>query len=112
MARYLSALVAPALFFAFLRVSAGAPVELELADAGDAGPAPCVKFRGEARSTGYGYKHVVVLESQCKKDQTCDVSTDVNPVVQKVPISPGETKEVVTFLESPASAFVPKVTCK
>jgi hypothetical protein len=110
-ARTLAALVAPALVIAMLRVSAGAPAESPLAD--DAGPAPpCVKYWGEARSTGYGYTHVVVLRSECKKPQTCDVSTDVNPEVQKVPVSPGERKEVVTFLESPASAFTPRVSCK
>lgn len=112
-ARPFAALLAPALVFAFMRVAAGAPERpgpVELAD--DAGPAPCVKYWGEARSTGYGYRHVVVLKSECKKAQTCDVSTDVNPEVQKVPVAPGETKEVVTFLESPASGFTPRVTCK
>lgn len=110
MRRILSALVAPALVFALLRVSAGAVPPVE--PAADAGPAPCVRFWGEARPTGYGYRHVVVLESRCKTKQTCDVSTDVNPEVQKVPVDPGQTKEVVTFLESPASAFTPRVVCK
>lgn len=107
-ARLLSALAAPALVLCVLDVSAGAPVEL----ADDAGAAPCVKYWGEARPTGYGYRHVVVLHSDCKKPQTCDVSTDVNPEIQKVPVSPGETKDVVTFLESPVSAFTPRVICK
>lgn len=114
-ARLLAAAAAPALVFALLRGSAGAsPVALAQASpvAGDAGPAPCVKFWGEARSTGYGYRHVVVLKSECKKPQTCDVSTDVNPEVQSVGVAPGETKEVVTFLEAPASAFTPRVSCK
>lgn len=116
-ARPFAALLAPALVFAFLRVAAGAPERearlskpVELAD--DAGAAPCVKYWGEARPTGYGYRHVVVLKSGCKKAQTCDVSTDVNPEVQTVPVAPGETKEVVTFLESPASGFTPRVSCK
>jgi len=106
--RLLTALAAPALVLGFLGLSAAAPVEL----AADAGAAPCVKYWGEARPTGFGYRHVVVLKSECKKPQTCDVSTDVNPDIQQVPIAPSETKEVVTFLESPASAFTPRVVCK
>ncbi|MBI2391362.1 MAG: hypothetical protein HYV09_17360 [Deltaproteobacteria bacterium] len=112
MRRMTFALVAPALVFALLPVSAGAHPEVQPEPAADAGPAPCVRFWGEARPTGYGYRHVVVLESKCKTKQTCDVSTDVNPEVQKVPVDPGQTKEVVTFLESPASAFTPRVVCK
>ncbi len=112
--RLLTFLVAPALVLGLLGVSTGAPVELapRPAAASDAGPAPCVKFWGESRSTGYGYRHIVVLKSECKKPQSCDVSTDVNPEVQVVTVSPAETKEVVTFLESPASAFTPRVVCK
>lgn len=77
----------------------------------DAGP-PCVSWSGEARSTGYGYRHVVVLKSSCKVKKTCDVSTDVNPEVQSVAIAPSETKEVVTFFESTVPTFTPRVTCK
>jgi len=111
-ARLLTLFVAPALVVGLLSVSTGAPVELAPPAGADAGPAPCVKFWGEARSTGYGYRHVVVLKSECKKAQNCEVSTDVNPEVQVVPVAPAETKEVVTFLESPASAFTPRVVCK
>ena len=78
----------------------------------DAGPQQCVTWYGEARSTGYGYRHVVVLKSACKVKKTCDVSTDVNPDVQTVVIAPNETKEVVTFVEAPAAGFTPRVTCK
>jgi hypothetical protein len=78
----------------------------------DAGPTTCVKWRGEARSNGYGYKHVVVIDNGCKKPATCTVSTDVNPTPQTVTVAPQSTEEVVTFFDSPASAFVPNVTCK
>ena len=77
----------------------------------DAGP-PCVAFRGEARSTGYGYRHVVVLTSSCKVNRVCDVSSDVNPEIQKVTVAPNETREVVTFLESTVAQFTPRVACK
>jgi hypothetical protein len=79
-----------------------------LADAGVA----CVTWWGEARPTGYGFRHVVVLKSACTKPATCDVSTDVNPEIQKVTVAPGETREVVTFLEAPGSGFTPRVSCK
>ncbi|MGZ3417514.1 MAG: hypothetical protein ACXVEF_12775 [Polyangiales bacterium] len=84
-----------------------------LADAAapDAGAA-CVKWHGEARSNGFGYKHVVVIENGCKKPATCAVSTDVNPTVQNVTVAPATTEEVVTFFDSPVSAFVPNVSCK
>ena len=78
----------------------------------DAGPPQCVTWFGEARSTGYGYRHVVVLKSACKVKKTCDVSTDVNPEIQVVSIAPNETKEVVTFLEAVGPAFTPRVVCK
>ena len=76
----------------------------------DAGTS-CVAHRGEARSNGYGYRHVVVLTSSCAKVADCDVSSDVNPTVQKVVIDPKAVVEVVTFFDSPASTFVPKVAC-
>lgn len=95
---------------AVLWMAMGQPVARasHLADAG----VPCVSHRGEARPTGYGYRHVVILTSACKAKQVCDVSTDVNPEIEKVPIAPNETKEVVTFLEAPGPSFTPRVSCK
>jgi hypothetical protein len=89
---------------ALLALIGGAPMQ-------DAG-APCVTWHGEARMTGYGFRHVVVLKSACKVVKSCDVSTDVNPEVQKVSIAPNETKEVVTFLEAVGATFTPRVVCK
>ena len=71
----------------------------------------CVAFKGEARSNGYGFKHVVVLTSACPKIADCEVSTDVNPTVVKVEVAPKATVEVLTFLDSPVSGFTPKVKC-
>lgn len=78
----------------------------------DAGAQQCVAFHGEPRATGYGYRHVVVLTSSCKTNRVCDVSSDVNPEVQKVTIAPNETREVVTFVESTVAQFTPRVSCK
>ncbi len=90
-----------------ISLSSGAPVEPMAADAG-----PCITWTQEARPTGFGFRHVVILKSACKKTMSCDVSTDVNPEVQTVGVSPGETREVVTFLEAPGSGFTAKVSCK
>lgn len=79
---------------------------------GDAGvSAACVAVKGEARSNGYGFKHVVVLTSSCAKIADCAVSTDVNPKVEKVEVAPKATVEVITWFDSPSSAFVPNVQC-
>lgn len=77
----------------------------------DAG-ATCLAWWQESRPTGYGYRHVVVIKNGCKKPATCKVSTDVNPEVQTVAVPAGATVDVVTFLEAPAPAFVPTVSCK
>ncbi len=99
--------------FAGAEPSSSPHAEAEAADAGgsDAG-ATCVKWWGETRATGTGYRHVVLLSNGCTKAAVCDVSTDVNPEVQKVTVAPATIEEVVTFFDSPASAFTPNVTCK
>lgn len=107
--------LAAASFAAGLRLveadgSAPAPIAQD-AGTTDAGAA-CVKWWGEARSTGTGYRHVVLLSNGCTKPAVCDVSTDVNPEVQKVTVTPATIEEVVTFFDSPAYAFTPNVTCK
>jgi hypothetical protein len=82
------------------------------ADAGVEPPASaCTKSWGEARSTGLGYRHVVVVSNGCKRAVRCTVATDVAPEPQTVDVAPSASVEVVTFFESPASAFVPKVAC-
>jgi len=78
----------------------------------DAGVAVCWSYSQEARPTGYGYRHVVIVRNGCKKTMSCDVSTDVNPDVTNVSVPAGETREVVTFLEAPGAGFTAKVSCK
>lgn len=80
-------------------------------DAGPPSSAACVAVKGEARSNGYGWKHVVVLTSSCAKIADCSVATDVNPKATKVEVAPKATVEVVTWFDSPSSAFVPNVQC-
>ena len=73
--------------------------------------ATCVQWHGEVRARAYGYDHFVVLASGCKQAATCAVTTDVAPEVVRVAVAAGESKEVATFLGSPASVFHPSVSC-
>jgi len=71
----------------------------------------CIAVRAEARYGAAGYNHIVYLKSSCTKTYVCAVSTDVNPQPTTVTVPPGRTVDVVTFLGSPATVFVPKVDC-
>lgn len=82
---------------------------------GEASPradAACVRVRPEARYRNLGYDHIVHLDSGCDRDAFCDVSTDVNPAVQRVVAPARRSVEVVTFIGSPARVFSPKVSCE
>ena len=96
----------------------GAPARTPSVEANDAGAAAdaggtpaCVLVRAEARYIVAGYKHIVIITNGCSKPVSCAVSTNVNPEVQRVDVKPQTTVEVMTFLESPASTFVPYVRC-
>lgn len=71
----------------------------------------CVEAHGQARYSGYGYAHSVHVANQCDHEVVCHVSTDVNPQVHDVRLAPGASTDVATFLDSPASEFVPRVDC-
>lgn len=75
-------------------------------------PPECLKVTSEARYKGYGYEHVVMLDSQCARAQRCEVSTDVNPDKATVEVAPRSRVEVVTFRGSPARNFTPVVKCQ
>lgn len=74
--------------------------------------ANCVQIRAYAAYRGYGFDHIVELRSACTKRAVCSVKTDVNPTAVDEPVAAGETREVLTFRNSPASAFTPTVSCK
>jgi len=83
------------------------------ADDAGAPPAPkCVLYRAEARYGAIGFNHVVVLRNTCAKTHVCAVATDVNPTPTSATVPGHKEVEVVTFLGSPASVFVPRVDCK
>lgn len=71
----------------------------------------CIQYRGEARYGAYGYNHFVIIRNGCDRDARCDVSTDVSPDRHRVTVPAGETKEVTTFIGSPAREFTPQVAC-
>lgn len=86
----------------------GAAVPVEAA-----GSVPsCMTVRAEARWVPYGYNHVVVLESRCDKDASCEVWTDVNPTKQHVDVRARTTEEVLTFRASPARVFEATAECR
>ena len=105
--------IGTAAFFILAIALLGRPHDADAEDAGAPQPVPaCMRVRSEARNVGYGYNHVVVLQSGCTKDATCTISTDVNPAPTTVDVAKGTTQEVVTFAASPASVFNANVACR
>lgn len=72
----------------------------------------CITWNTEARYRGLGYDHIVKLHSECEKMGHCQVSTNVNPKVQKVDVPPKKDVDVVTFVGSPSREFSAKVECR
>jgi hypothetical protein len=73
--------------------------------------AECVAHWTEARFVAFGYHHIVHVANGCSAPVSCSVRTNVNPEAQAVTVPSGTTVEVVTFIGSPASAFVATVQC-
>ena len=71
----------------------------------------CVSARAQA-VYGAGYTHWVHLENRCGRSVTCRVHTDVSPEVITVELAAGATRDVSTFIGSPAYAFVATVDCE
>jgi hypothetical protein len=78
----------------------------------DAAVPACITWWTEARYRPFGYDHIVHIKSACARPADCSVSTDVNPVVQKVLVPANAKVEVFTFLVSPAREFKATVVCK
>lgn len=72
----------------------------------------CVSVKAQAPYRGYGYDHIVELRNTCAKPAKCQVATDVSPTPVEQSVPAGETREVLTLRGSPASTFVPAVSCK
>ena len=71
-----------------------------------------VEVRAEARYGALGYNHIVHLKNLCDWQELCSVATDVNPSPVQAAVPPHVEVEVLTFRGSPATAFVPRVTCR
>ena len=84
------------------------------ADAGAPAPAipACVAVKSDSRYVPYGYNHIVTIANGCARETRCLVSTDVSPEQRSVDVPSKESREVVTFMGSPSSTFVARVSCK
>jgi hypothetical protein len=97
-------------------VSGGIAVASASAQAADAGapsslPA-CVQVATRSRYVPFGYNHIVAVTNGCTRAATCSVATDVNPEAQSVEVASNATAEVLTFMASPSSTFVARVSCR
>jgi len=90
-----------------------ATADASAADAGAPRPAlpACVQVQTDSRYVPYGYNHVVIIRNGCSKAVTCSVATDVNPETQRVEVAASSAVEVTTFMGSPSSTFVARVSC-
>jgi hypothetical protein len=71
----------------------------------------CVEVTWQARFDGSGHSHWVTVRNGCTRPVACTVRTDVAPSPIQVPLQPGQSREVRTFLSSPAAVFTPQVDC-
>jgi hypothetical protein len=72
----------------------------------------CVEVTWQARFDGSGHSHWVTVRNGCERAMACTVRTDVAPSPIQVAVPPGQSREVRTFLSSPATAFTPQVDCR
>ena len=71
----------------------------------------CMDLWGEARYRNYGYDHIVHVSNRCEATAMCDISTNVNPTVQRVTVLSKQQVDVLTFRGSPSRDFVPIAEC-
>lgn len=83
-----------------------------LGSAAESPNTPCVRAKAEAPYRGYGYDHIVKLESQCPKVVVCSVSSDVRPDPVIVSLQPKGRTEVLLWRGSPASTFKVRLGCQ
>ena len=83
-----------------------------LGSAADPANTPCVHAKAAAPYRGYGYDHVVTLESHCQKTVVCSVSSDVRPDPIVVSLAPKARTEVLLWRGSPASTFKARLNCQ
>ena len=72
----------------------------------------CVRVTSQARWGAAGYNHIVTVANGCERPVSCEVATDVNPRPTHIDVPAGESREVTTYLDSPARAFSPRVQCE
>lgn len=72
----------------------------------------CVTVRAIVRYGAGAYNHWVRVENGCERRVRCQIATNVNPDPIAATIDPGQNREVMTFMGSPAREFTPRVTCQ
>lgn len=102
--RLRAALLAVAVFSVAVLTAAG------LAQAQNDVP-DCVEVQAIARWAAAGYNHIVRIDNGCESRIRCQVATNVNPEPTTVEVAAGQTTDVLTFRDSPASTFEPRVSC-
>jgi hypothetical protein len=93
-------------------VLAGLTALTPLVALAQAGSLDCVRVEAVSRWGAAAFNHFVILRNECGHRARCQVATDVNPEAQLVDLDPGQTREVLTFRESPARVFTPRVHCE
>ena len=71
----------------------------------------CVEVQAIARWAAAGYNHIVHIDNRCERRVRCSVATNVNPEPTTVEVAAGQSADVLTFRDSPASTFEPRVSC-
>ncbi len=92
------------LFFALLALPLVAQAQNQVPD--------CVTVTHSARWGAAGYDHRVRVANGCEHPVRCTVATNVNPDPSTIRVEPGQSEEVLTWRDSPAREFTPRVSCE
>ncbi len=71
----------------------------------------CVSVTWTVRYGSESYNHWVTISNGCDALVRCTVRTNVNPAEASVELAPAQSRELNTFLGSPAREFTPTVNC-
>lgn len=71
----------------------------------------CVTIRAWSRSDGVGFTHVVTVQNLCPGTIRCELGSDADPTPQSVELRPGESRDVVTRVASPAPGVSARGRC-
>jgi hypothetical protein len=72
----------------------------------------CIEVTTRTQATGVGYNHLVQVKNGCDSAMHCHVTTSANAKGVHLNVDKGKTKEITTFLSSPASTFTAEAKCQ